>query len=316
MKSVRVRLALALALLSFSCGGARKDAAGVRAEPTSTPEPVSAPALVSASDPGKPQQEGSALPLSGKSFESSTLLAEVLAEGGFRGAIALFDARSRQLLCSAEGACDVPFSPASTYKIPHTLIGFELGELLSTEHLFEWDGRAYSMEVWNQDHTLRSAMEVSCVPCFQQLARKIGEERMTRALQKLSYGNATLGGPLDEFWLEAGGLRVTQREQLAFLYRLKTRALPFRAEAMDATIEVLPKTVFRGEKEIVMRGKTGMVLEPDVGWYVGWLERKEGTTFFATALSGENDRTKMRDARRALTVEALRRYTSESLDLE
>jgi beta-lactamase class D len=249
----------------------------------------------------------------GKSFKSSPLLAQVLAEAGFQGSIALYDGETRQLLCSTEGACDVPLRPASTFKIPHTLIGLELGELESTEHVFKWDGRTYSMPAWNQDHTLRSALTVSCVPCFQQLARKIGEERMTRALSNLGYGNATLGGPIDAFWLEAGGLRITAREQLEFLYGLQTRALPFRVDAMEATIDVMPKTVFHAESEAVLRGKTGMILDPDVGWYVGWLEWRKGTTFFATALFGENDRAKLLEARRALTILALRRYTKESL---
>src|SRR5690606_39375070 len=103
---------------------------------------------------------------------------------------AVYDVESRRLLCSHEGACDKPYQPASTFKIPHTLIGLELGELVSTEHEFKWDGVKYPLAAWNQDHTLRSAMEVSCVPCFQQLARRIGEERMSEALRKLDYGRS------------------------------------------------------------------------------------------------------------------------------
>ena len=235
------------------------------------------------------------------------MLAQVLAERSLWGAVALYDTQTQKLFCSAEGACDVPLGPASTFKIPHALIGLELGELKSAEHFFKWDGRAYSIQAWNQDHTLRSAMEVSCVPCFQQLARRIGEERMTRALTSLEYGNATLGGAIDEFWLDPGGLRITQLGQLEFLYRLQTRALPFRDDVMETTIDVIPKVAGDGT---ILRGKTGMLgTDPPVGWYVGWLEWEKGTTYFATALRGENDPAKLLEARRAVTVEALRRFT-------
>lgn len=245
--------------------------------------------------------------LVGKPFETEAMLAHVLSERGLTGALALYDTRTRKLLCSAEGACDVALGPASTFKIPHTLIGLELGELTGAEHFFKWDGKSYSMEAWNQDHTLRSAMEVSCVPCFQQLARRIGEERMTRALGLLGYGNATLGGAIDEFWLEPGGLRITPREQIEFLYRLQTRALPMRADVMETTIDVIPKVVGDGT---ILRGKTGMLgSDPPVGWYVGWLEWERGVTYFSTALHGEIDPEKLVPARRAVTVEALRRFT-------
>jgi beta-lactamase class D len=186
------------------------------------------------------------------------------------------------------------------------LIGLELGVLSSEAHEFKWDGKQYSIEAWNQDHTLRSAIEVSCVPCFQQLARTIGEERMGVALRKLDYGNATIGAPIDVFWLE-GGFKISPRQQLEFLYQLQTRALPFGLAAMETTIDLIPKTETGAA---ILRGKTGMLgSEPPVGWYVGWLEWEKGTTFFATALHGENDRESLPAARRTVTVEALRLFT-------
>ncbi len=241
------------------------------------------------------------------SFEVDPFLGEVLFERGLNGAIALYDVKSEKLLCSAKDACDVPLGPASTFKIPHSLIGLELGELRTADDVFKWDGKEYSLPAWNQDHTLRSAMEVSCVPCFQQLARRIGEDRMSVALRELDYGNATLGGPIDFFWLEVGGLRITPRQQLEFLHRLQTRALPFSAEAMETAIDVIPR---KEGDDYILRGKTGMYgSEPPVGWYVGWLEWKGGRTFFATALHGHNDKEKLFEARRAVSVEALGRFT-------
>lgn len=241
-------------------------------------------------------------------------LAQLLEQRNLEGAIAVYDTESDRWLCSHEDACDKPYQPASTFKIPHALIGLELGELVSTEHEFKWDGQQYLIAAWNQDHTLRSAMEVSCVPCFQQLARRIGEERMSEALRKLDYGNATLGAPIDVFWLEPGGLRISQRQQVTFLKRLKNQELPFSRRAMAATLDIIPKKV---GSEYVLRGKTGLLgrqeqTQWDVGWYVGFLEWPGGVTYFATVLTGSQDADLFFAARREVSVAALRLVTGMS----
>ena len=76
---------------------------------------------------------------------------------------------------------------------------------------------------------------------------------------------------------------------------------------MDTAVDVIPRNEGAG---YILRGKTGMYgSTPPIGWYVGWLEWEKGKTFFATALYGENDVEKLPEARRAVSVEALRRFT-------
>ncbi|MEL6464808.1 MAG: penicillin-binding transpeptidase domain-containing protein, partial [Pseudomonadota bacterium] len=48
------------------------------------------------------------------------------------------------------------FSPASTSKIPHTLIALESG-LATPETVFAWDSVHRSSRTWNRDQTLASA---------------------------------------------------------------------------------------------------------------------------------------------------------------
>jgi beta-lactamase class D len=236
--------------------------------------------------------------------------ARLLEERDLTGSIAIYDAESGRFLCSHEGACDEPFQPASTYKIPHSLIGLELGELTSAEHEFKWDGVEYPVVDWNRDHTLRSAMEVSCVPCFQQLARRIGEERMRESLEKLDYGNATLGAPIDEFWLEPGALRISQRQQIIFLKRLRNQELPFSRRAMAATLDIIPK---KAGSDYVLHGKTGLLrAAQSTGWYVGYLEWSGGVTYFATVLTGSKDAEQFIPARREVSVATLRQMTGMS----
>ena len=65
--------------------------------------------------------------------------------------------------------------PASTFKIPNSLIALETGVVADPDKdVFKWDGVTRSIEAWNKDHTLRSAIAVSAVPVYQEIARRIG----------------------------------------------------------------------------------------------------------------------------------------------
>jgi len=69
---------------------------------------------------------------------------------------------------------------------------------------------------WNQDQDMKSAIGNSTVWFYQELARRIGQERMQHYLELARYGNRDMSGGIDQFWLE-GGLTITPKEQIAFL---------------------------------------------------------------------------------------------------
>ena len=227
-----------------------------------------------------------------------------------RGVVALLE--EGRFLCSDEDACDDSRVPASTFKIAHTLIGLELGLLSGAEHAFPWDGESHAMPAWNQDHTLRSAMEVSCVPCFQSLAREIGEDRMGRYLSDFDYGNASVAPPIDAFWLAGGSLRISPYGQLRFLQRLAEGQLPISTKTRGVGIDVIPSARFG---DVMVRGKTGMAktLEETAGWYVGWIERGKDHLYFATLITGAPREEDIIPARREITLEVLRRHTGLAL---
>src|SRR5450631_2534370 len=113
------------------------------------------------------------------------------------GAMALFDTRDGKLLCSDPTKCDAGYLPASTFKIANTIIALETGVVSDAESPLPWDGQEYQNPDWNRDHTLRSAVQVSCVPCFQGIARKVGEARMHDWVNRLGYGNRDSSGRID-----------------------------------------------------------------------------------------------------------------------
>src|SRR6201992_3887605 len=116
--------------------------------------------------------------------------------------------------------------PASTFKIPNSLIALETGVVQDPDKdVFKWDGVVRPIEAWNRDHTMRSAIAVSAVPVYQEIARRIGPERMQKYLDLFEYGNRNIGGGLDQFWL-SGALRIDPVQEIDFLDRLRRGRVP------------------------------------------------------------------------------------------
>ncbi|RXH21874.1 beta-lactamase [Bradyrhizobium nanningense] len=172
--------------------------------------------------------------------------------------------------------------PASTFKIPNSLIALETGVVADPDKdVFPWDGVKRPIEAWNKDHTLRSAIAVSAVPVYQEIARRIGQERMQKYVDEFDYGNRDIGGRIDQFWL-TGALRIDPVEQIDFVDRLRRRTLPVSKRSQDLVADILPVTKVG---DSVIRAKSGLLGaergEPSLGWMVGWAEKGEAHTVFA-----------------------------------
>ncbi|HYO97331.1 MAG TPA: penicillin-binding transpeptidase domain-containing protein [Polyangiaceae bacterium] len=222
------------------------------------------------------------------------------------GTVALFDSTDGSLSCSDVQKCKLAVIPASTFKIVNTLIALETGVVEDSETALPWDGTQHPIAEWNQDNTVRSAVRVSCVPCFQHIARQIGEARMRDWVQRLNYGNADTDGGIDRFWL-SGELRISAIEQIDFLRRLERGTLPVQARSLEIVRDVLTLDVGRDH---VLCGKTGLSRPPDVaaelGWFVGWVELGERRAFFATLVDGHAPEVDLIPLRRRLTERLLR----------
>jgi beta-lactamase class D len=107
------------------------------------------------------------------------------------------------------------FSPASTFKVPNSLIALHPG-VVDEKQVLRWDGKDRGRAEWSRDHTLESALRVSCVWCYQVLARRIGAARYRELLTRIGYGNARVGREVTTFWLD-GSLQISALEQIAFL---------------------------------------------------------------------------------------------------
>jgi beta-lactamase class D len=172
--------------------------------------------------------------------------------------------------------------PASTYKVPNSLIALETGVVEDPDKdIFKWDGMKRSIEAWNRDHTLRSAIAASAVPVYQEIARRIGQERMQKYVDLFEYGNRNIGGGIDQFWL-TGDLRIDPVQQVDFVDRLRRGALPISKRSQDLVRDILPVTKVG---DAAIKAKSGLlgaeVGKPSLGWLVGWAEKGSAQTVFA-----------------------------------
>ena len=145
--------------------------------------------------------------------------------------------------------------PASTFKIPNSVIALETGVVADPDKdIFKWDGVVRSIEAWNKDHTLRSAIAVSAVPVYQEIARRIGQERMQKYLDLFDYGNRDIGGGIDQFWL-SGNLRIDPVQQIDFVDRLRRGVLPVSKRSQELARDILPVTKVG---DATIRAKSGL----------------------------------------------------------
>lgn len=194
------------------------------------------------------------------------------------------------------------YPPASTFKILNTLIALEEGAIGGKAEVIRWDGRNYDIPDWNRDQTLESAFRVSCVWYFQELARRVGSDRYRDYVVRCGYGE--LNEPFDgsTFWLD-GSLQISAMEQVRFLRRLCNRDLPFRASSFETLRELM---VVGNAPGYVLRAKSGWFARsvPQVGWYVGYVERAGQVWLFAMNMDIRNQEEL--PMRQQLVLEALR----------
>ncbi|EOF7538367.1 penicillin-binding transpeptidase domain-containing protein, partial [Acinetobacter baumannii] len=116
---------------------------------------------------------------------------------------------------------------------------------------------------------------LSCQPiCNSALARRIGPSLMQSELQRIGYGNLQIGTEVDQFWLK-GPLTITPIQEVKFVYDLAQGQLPFKPEVQQQVKEML-YVERRGENRLYAKSGWGMAVDPQVGWYVGFVEKADG----------------------------------------
>ncbi len=204
-------------------------------------------------------------------------------------AFIIYDAKSDQYARYNPDRCQKPYPPCSTFKIANALIAMETGVADGSEFMIPFDStKTTPQDWWVQfgwigDQTLRSAMKKSVVWYYQEIARRIGPDRMRHFLDVLNYGNRDISGGIDQFWL-MNSLLISPNEQVEFLKRF------YRAEfkLSKLTYKTVKSILLFDEKDNYrIFAKTGGGTFPDgkgLGWFVGFVERPDNVFFFVLNL--------------------------------
>lgn len=186
---------------------------------------------------------------------------------------------------------DSAYLPASTFKIVNSLIGIETGRVSNEKMVIKWDGvvRKFpggdTASSWNKDLSMEEAFKVSAVPYYQEVARRIGKDTMQRWLDSLKYGNHTIGGPIDSFWLN-NSLKLTADEEMGLVKKLYFGQLPFQKRTQDIVKRVMLQ---ESNANYSLSYKTGWGFRENgnaLGWIVGWIEENKHPYFFAMNVEG------------------------------
>jgi beta-lactamase class D len=214
-------------------------------------------------------------------------LKTVFDEYKVEGSILIYNQNDNVYMGYNLARCNIAFCPASTYKIPNTLIALESG-IATTESIFKWNGEKRTFPSWEKDMTIKEAFQVSAVPVYQEIARRVGVEKMKYYTQLFNYGNLDINTEnIDKFWLE-GRSEITQIQQVYFLQKLYNLQLPISENAMKLTKEIM---LYETTENYRISGKTGWAVRQDesVTWFVGYIETENNVYIFATNVAPNKD---------------------------
>ena len=195
-------------------------------------------------------------------------------EYGVKGCFLLYDVKNDIYQIYNSTRCEQGFLPASTFKILNSLIGLETGVITDENMIIPWDGQTRTVEEWNRDHTFASAIQYSVVPYFQEVARRVGVERMKEYVDDADFGKMDITKEtIDKFWLW-GTSRITPWEQMNFMLHFYTNKLPFTQANIDLVKKLI---ILKKTNKYTFSGKTGMTEQDgkNIGWLVGIVTGKQ-----------------------------------------
>ena len=228
------------------------------------------------------------------------------------GAFVLYDSKRDHYIRYNEARCRQRFSPKSTFKIPNSLIGLETGVIRDAEFVITWNRQKYPPQDnwnqepfahWAQDHTLRSAIKYSVVWYYRELALRVGQQKMKQYVARFNYGNKTVSGRIDNFWLD-GSLRISANEQVEFLKAFYKGQLSVSSRITEIVKDILELEKTPTYKLSAKTGGGSISEGVYIGWFVGYVETKENVYFFATNIEGTK-LERIRDKRIELTKQVL-----------
>ncbi|WP_198411279.1 class D beta-lactamase [Marinimicrobium alkaliphilum] len=203
----------------------------------------------------------------------------LFSDAGVSGTFVLYDVAENRFVGFDQARAETRYIPASTFKVPHTLIGLAEGVVNDVDQVLPYGGEPQRFSSWERDMSLRDALPISNVPIYKGLASEITLNRMAENLALMNYGNGEIGAVVDDFWL-VGPLTVSAVEQAVFLADLAQNELPYPANLQEQVRDI---TLIEQGDDWALHAKTGWTNAPDpnIGWWIGWVVKQGRVYSFA-----------------------------------
>lgn len=219
----------------------------------------------------------------------------------FTGSFVLYDSKIDKYTIYNQEESTTRFAPASTYKIFSGLFALESGIITRNHSQMNWDETQHPYEEWNQNQDLFTAMENSVTWYFQHLDQQIGKKKLHHYFDQINYGNGDLSGDLSNYWFDES-LKISPVEQVDMLKKFYDNEFAFETATIQTVKDSLLLEESNGSR---LSGKTGTLDingELIEGWFVGYVETKDNTFFFAVHIRGEEQAGGSSAAKIALSI--------------
>ena len=203
------------------------------------------------------------------------VLERIFKEFNVKGTLVIATLKSDKLYVYNQKRANMRFCAASTFKIPHTLIALNENIVVSKNDRIKWDGIVRGYALWDKNQTLQSAIQTSCVWCYQKFSQKISKEKYVSYLSKFNYGNKRVGKDKSAFWLN-DDLKISAFEQIEFLKKFYSENLSIPKNNIDIVKDML---IIEKNELFTLRAKSGW--NGILGWYVGYVGTSKEVYFFA-----------------------------------
>lgn len=218
--------------------------------------------------------------------EEDNSLGKHFAENSVAGCFGLYNNATNEFtFYNKKRFTDSSFLPASTFKIINSLIGLQTGVISSDSMVIKWDSVKRNVAEWNKDLSMYEAFRVSAVPYYQEVARRIGKDKMEYWMDTVNFGAGAkdtafrIRSAIDTFWLD-NTLKITPDEELGLVKLLYFNQLPFFKSYQE---KVKNAMLFENTTMYRFSYKTGWGRKENgnhLAWAVGWIEENNHPYFF------------------------------------
>lgn len=184
-----------------------------------------------------------------------------------------------------DGDCETRRPPASTFKIPLALMGYDARILIDQRNPAWSFEPGFTVNKPDDKQTTDPASweKNSVVWYSQKLTTLMGMATFQKYVDQFDYGNRDLSGGLTEAWLFTS-LMISPVEQVDFIRKIFDQKLGLDYNAYGMTRAIIPE--FTSTSGWTVHGKTGSSGRlPDgktaQGWFVGWADKDGVRVIFA-----------------------------------